>query len=169
MKKVNQLLLLCLFFAFAFGCKKDGEGGAVGPSIVGKYKESGIKGSVTIDFLGQKATEPLDEAATNVIVEFKSDGTVTDFSALGDDTKLTKYTNTATQITLIGLENGKECSMVFNYKLSNGNLIISMDKNLFNKNLTAISAAGGDSDLADLNEFLTFITDISYEQTFIKQ
>ena len=106
MKKVNQLLL-CLFIAIAFSCKKDGEAGVVGPSIVGKYKDGGTKGSMTIDFLGQKQTVPLDEAATNEIIEFKADGTISSFTAIDGTAEFTKYKTSGSQLILTGTENSK--------------------------------------------------------------
>ncbi len=169
MKKANQLLILCLLISIAFSCKKDGETAAIGPSVVGKWKDGGTKGSMTIDFLGQKATEPLDVAATNEIIEFKSDGTISNLSAPGGDTELTKYKTSGNQLILTGVEAGKSFDFILNYSLNGNTLLLSMDKALFAKNIVAIAAAGGDSELADFKEFATFITDLSYTQTLTKQ
>lgn len=171
MKKVNQILILITIIALFFGCNK--ENSAISPggsnsALVGKWKDGGTKGSITIDILGQKTTEPLDEPATNAIIEFKSDGTVLDLTALGDETKITKYKTSGSQLILTGTDNGKPIEFTFNYNISGKILLLTMDKALFQKNIKALSATGSDSELADLNEFLTLITDIKFEGTYEK-
>jgi hypothetical protein len=168
MKKANQILILCFFTAIIFSCSKKASD-SVSPAIVGKWKDAGLKGTITINFMGQVATEPLDEAATGNIVEFKSDGTVENLSALGDETQFTKYKTSGNLLTLTGTEAGKPIELAFNYSVSGSTLLLTMDKALFGKNLVVIAAADPTSDLADLKEFVSFITDFKYEHTLIKQ
>lgn len=169
MKKMNQILLLCLFVAFAFSCKKDGESGVVGPSLVGKYKDGGTKGSLTIEFQGKIETAPLDEPATNEIIEFKSDGTVTSFNAIDGTAEFNKYKISGSQLILTGTENGKSFDWAFNYNLNGSTLTLTMDKAQFGKNLVAYSATGGDNEILDFNEFLPYFTKFNYTTTLLKQ
>jgi hypothetical protein len=173
MKRANQILIFCFFIAFAISCNKKSDDG-VSPAtsaIVGKWKDAGTKGSMTVNLLGQTSTESLDEPATGEIVEFKSDGTVVDFSAPGDDSQFTKYKTSGNQLILTGTEtaSGKSFDFAFNYSISGKTMKLTMDNALFKQNITAISKAGGDGDLADLAAFLEFITDIKYEGTLEKQ
>lgn len=173
MKRANQILIFCFFIAIAISCNKKSDDG-VSPSssaIVGKWKDGGVKGSMTINFLGQTSTESLDQPATSDIVEFKSDGTVVDFTAPGDDTQFTKYRTSGSQLILTGTEatTKKSFDFTFNYSISGKTMKLTMDNALFKQNLTSISKAGADGDLADLVEFLEFITDIKYEGTLEKQ
>jgi hypothetical protein len=168
MKKANQILTLCLFMAMAIGCSKKSSD-SVSPALVGKWKDAGVKGNFTISFMGQTATETLDEPATGDIIEFKSDGSVENLSAPGDDTQFTKYSTSGNQLTLSGTQDGKAIEFSFNFSVSGSTLLLTMDKALFAKNIAAVSAAGADSDLADLKEFVSFITDFKYEHTLTKQ
>lgn len=173
MKKANQILIFCFFVAFAISCNKKSDDG-VSPSssaIVGKWKDMGTKGSMTMNLFGQATTESLDEPATGVITEFKSDGTVVDFSAPGDDTQLTKYKTSGNKLIFTGTESttGKSFDFAFNYSISGKTLKLTMDNALFKENITAISKAGGEGDLAELAGFLEVITDIKYEGTLEKQ
>jgi hypothetical protein len=166
----KQILFLCLFITISLSCsKKEGDSIMAGPSIVGKWKDGGIKGSITIDFLGQKATEPLDEVPTDQIVEFKSDGTIVNFSAPGDETQFTKYKTIGNQLVLTGIEGTKSFDFIFNLSVNGNTMKLTMDKDLFNKNVLSISASGSDSELADYKEFASFITDLKFEQTLLKQ
>jgi hypothetical protein len=168
MKK--QILFLCLIITISISCsKEEGDSITAGPSIVGKWKDGGTKGSITIDFLGQKATESLDSAATNEIVEFKSDGTIVNFSTPDDETQFTKYKTIGNQLVLTGIEGTKSFDFIFNYNVNGNTMKLTMDKDLFNKNVLAIAASGSDSELADYKEFASFITDLKFEQTLLKQ
>ncbi len=169
MKKLNQIIFIWLTIVIISCNKKEGDAILTGPSLVGKWKDTGVKGTITIDFLGQKATEPLDVAPMNDIVEFKNDGTIVNFGGSDSDLKITKYKNTTTQLTFSGTQDNKAFDLIFNFKLNGTALLLTLNKELFSKNAFALSAAGVDSDLADFKEFASFITDIKYEQTLIKQ
>ena len=168
MRKVNQYFILCFFMAIIFGCSKKASD-SVSPSIVGIWKDNGVKGTFTITFMGQTATESLDEAATGDNIEFKSDGSVTNLSAIGDETQFTKYKTTGNLLTLTGTQLGKPIEFSFNFTVSGSNLLLTMDKALFAKNIVAVSSVDPDSDLADLKEFVSFITNFKYEHSLIKQ
>lgn len=168
MKK--QILFLCLFITISMSCSKEKEDSIMaGPSIVGKWKDGGTKGSITIDFLGQKATEPLDEVAKDQIVEFKSDGTIVNFSTPDEEIQFTKYKTIGNQLVLTGIEGTKSFDFIFNYNVNGNTMKLTMDKELFAKNVIAISAAGIDNELSDYKEFVSFITDLKFEQTLLKQ
>ena len=146
MKKVNHILCLCLLMAISIGCsKKEVDAIKSGPSLAGKWKDGGVKGTITIDFLGQKATESLDEEPTIDIIEFKSDGTIVNFVGTDGELKFTKYKNTSTQLTFSGNQGSKTFDLIFNFKLSGATMILSLDKELFSKNAFALSSAGVDS------------------------
>lgn len=168
MKKVNQYFILCFFMAIIFGCSKKASD-SVSPALVGKWKDAGLKGNFTINFMGQTATESLDEAATGDIIEFKSDGSVSNLSAIGDETQFTNYKTSGNLLTLTGTQAGKPIEFGFNYNVNGSTLLLTMDKSLFAKNIVAASSADPDSDLADLKEFVSFITDFKYEHTLLKQ
>jgi hypothetical protein len=163
MKKITGLLLLAIVVTFS-ACKKNGES-AVGPSIVGKYKDLGSKGSITVNILGQTSTESLDEAPTADIYEFKADGTV--ISKFGEIT-FTKYKVAGSLITFSGTENGKSFEFVYNYTLNGKILTLSMDKELFKKNVLSYGSTGADNDFADLKDFLEFFTAVNLTSTLEK-
>ncbi len=168
MKKANKISILCLFIAITFGCNKSSDNAS--PAIIGKWKSGAITGSLTLNIQGQPTKEPLDEAATGEIVEFKSDGSVTNLTAPGDDAQLNKYRTSGGQLILSGTEatTKKPVDFIFNFKITGSTMVLSMDKSLFTKNIESLSAAGSTSDLADLKELLALITDLTYNFTLEK-
>ncbi len=168
MKKSNQLIILVFAIALLIGCNKKSTD-SISPAtsaLVGKWKDGGLKGSITVSIAGQTATEPLDEEATNETFELKADGTITES---GSGFGFTKYKSSGVQVTFTILENGKTYDIVFNYAISGNTLTLSMDKALFIKNLEVQAKADPTADLADLIAIKDAITAISYVQTLLKQ
>lgn len=168
MKNSIQIFILLFFISTIFSCSKKSSD-SVSPAIVGKWKDNGVKGTFTINFMGQMASESLDEVATGDIIEFKSDGSVQNLTSIGDETQFTKYKTSGNVLTLNGTNNGKPLEFLFNFSVNGSALLLTMDKATFGKNVAAISVTDPNNDLADLKEFISFITDFKYEHTLIKQ
>jgi hypothetical protein len=167
MKNVIKTLVICYLAIFIFSCGKK-ESDSVTPtiqkeSIVGKWKDAGTKGAIKIEYQGQKITEPIDEVASNEIVEFKANGTISNLSAPGHGTQFSKYSTKGDQLTLVGNDGGKNFEFVFKYKITGSQLVLSMDKTLFVRNITAISVVGIDTGFEGMMEFIDFITEIQYD------
>jgi hypothetical protein len=173
MKKVSNFLVISFLAAFIFSCtKKDSD--SVSPpiqaeSIVGKWKDAGTKGHIKMTVEGQTFMEPIDEAATNDIVEFKGDGTILNLSTPGEGSQFTKYTTKNDELILTGRDVNKSFEFIFIYKIVAGKLTLSMDKKLFVKNIEALAKAGVASGFEEIQEYLTFITEIQYEHFMNKQ
>lgn len=145
------------------GCNKKSSDG-VSPALVGKWKNDGTKGSFTISFMGQSQTESLDEVASNEILEFKSDGTVS-----GSDSGFGKYKTSGAQITFTVNDSGKIYDATFKYVVSGSTLTLSLDKALFVQLIDNASKAGVTDDLADLAAFKDAISAVEVTQTYQKQ
>jgi hypothetical protein len=173
MKNAIKTLVICYLVAFIFSCTKK-ESDNVTPniqkeSIVGKWKDAGTKGVIKIEYQGQKVSKPIDEVASNEITEFKADGTILNLSAPGEGTQFSKYSTKGDQLTLVGTEAGKTFEFVFTYKITGGQLVLSMDKALFVRNISAISKAGFDTGFEDIMEFIDLITEIQYDHFMSRQ
>ncbi|MES2796264.1 MAG: hypothetical protein V4683_09875 [Bacteroidota bacterium] len=175
MKTINQIFRICLFFALSIGCSKDNIDVANPSSeLAGKWKDQGIKGSLTIDIMGRKSTESLEQPINVDLLEFKNDGSITNskaLSAISNALLITKYSFSSKQLTFSGTESytKKSINLVFNYSLNGNFLILSMDKELFTKNVESLPDIGPGSEFEFLKEIVPFVTEYKYEHTFEKQ
>jgi hypothetical protein len=167
MKNSKSVVILFLSLVILYGCNKKSSNG-VSPALVGKWKDGGTKGSITLTVGVQSQTEPLDDPGTGSIIEFKADGTVTE-SNPSDGFGFTKYKTSGSQIIFTILDQGKTYDFTFNYNISGSVLTLTMDKTIFLKNLDAVAAAGVTDGFADLIAFKSAISAITYTQTFNKQ
>jgi hypothetical protein len=167
----GQIILLSFFLLFiVVGCSKKENDKISPPSVlIGNWKDMGIKGSVSINFNNQKVSQIFDTLRKDMFTEFKSDSSVVNFDYIDGNLNFTKYTNTANQLTIFGLNGNKAYDFKFNFQLNGNTLLLSMDKSLFGENIARLKAAGVDSDLTVYGEFIPNITDFKYEHTFTKQ
>ena len=162
-RNIQILILFCTIFLLA-SCSKDKDEN-ISPALVGKWKDKGTKGSFTIEAFGQKETENLDEAGTGEILEFKADGTVAGEFNGGT---INKYKTSGSRLTFNITEDGKTYDFSFVYAVAGNTLTLKIDKALINENITNIAKVDPDSDLAELKEFLQFITAWDQTSTFEK-
>jgi hypothetical protein len=172
MRKASQIITFFLLLSTLISCTKENNEATLpnpnDPALVGKWKDAGIKGSITIVFMDEKSTIPLDESATDALIEFKADGTVTDLSLLGDDTQFTKYKTSGNQLIISGIENNKPVEFLLFYKISGKSLLLTMDKELLGKNAKALDAVDSNSFYIEFLEFINNITDFTFENTYQK-
>jgi hypothetical protein len=173
MKNTIKILAMSFLVTLLFNCTKK-ETDSVVPTIqketlVGRWKDAGIKGKIVIEYQGQKVTEPIDEDANNEVVEFKANGTISNLTALGNGTQFSKYSTKGDQLTLLGTKEGKSFDFIFIYKITGSQLVLSMDKALFVRNVSAMSKAGFSSDFEDFEKYLDAISSIQYDHFLERQ
>jgi hypothetical protein len=175
MKNLLKIFALSFLVTFAFSCKKS-DSESVTPaspiqseSIVGKWKDAGTKGFIQVTYEGQVIKEPIDQPASNDVVEFKSNGTIVNLSTPGDGPQFTKYSTKNDQLILVGAQGGKSFEFIFTFDIKGGNLVLSMDKKLFVKNLEVMSKAGIVTEFEDMYKFLTYITEMKYDHSMVRQ
>lgn len=120
MKHLNKLFLLIFVLAFAIGCSKSSDPSPAA-TIVGKWKASTIKGSVTA--LGQ--SQSINEAI-NATFEFKADNTFTgtgtinalDTDVVNNTSVSGKYTFSGSEVTMTYTDPSTKKETIETYKVT---------------------------------------------------
>ena len=120
MKHLNKLFLLIFVLAFAVGCSKSSDPSPAA-TIVGKWKASTIKGSVTA--LGQ--SQSINEAI-NATFEFKADNTFTgtgtinalDTDVVNNTSVSGKYTFSGSEVTMTYTDPSTKKETIETYKVT---------------------------------------------------
>ena len=159
MKKalIIKNLLFLLVFTFIVSCSKKSD--EVTPSsVAGKWKQNGITGKITVTQSGKTASQDINEAADNSIIEFKSDGTGT------FDGDAVTYKTSGSVLTVSA---GGQ-SIDFTAKVSGNNLTLGFTKDQFFKYVDLIGDPS-DPDVATLISLKPFITEFTYNANYVKQ
>lgn len=164
MKHLNKLFLLIFVLAFAIGCSKSSDPSPAA-TIVGKWKASTIKGSVTA--LGQ--TQSISEAI-NATFEFKADNTFTgtgtinalDTDVVNNTSVSGKYTFSGSEVTMTYTDPSTKKETVETYKVT-----ISGSTMTWNINLDAYKKLVANDPSAALA--LAFISALDLNITLQKQ
>jgi hypothetical protein len=166
MKLFKQITLFFAVLVLFTNCSKDET--AATPAIVGKWKVTTVTGKLAL--LGQTTDVNENLAASNLVYDFKSDGTYTSTGSL--DVVDVKATNTQTSGTYkisgntvtIAYKNSKnkDVTEIYPFTVSGTSMAFKINLDEYKRQLTAT----GDP---NASVALAFITSVDLSINFIKQ
>jgi hypothetical protein len=152
----NLLFIATLFFVFSCSKKSD----EITPaSFVGKWKFDGLTGKITLTDNGKAVSKDLKQAATNDLIEFKSDNTAVYYGLS------LKYSVSGSILTF------SEANVSFDYtitKIAGTQLTLSFTKEQYAK-FASLIYEPTDPDYIEYLSYKDKITLFEYNQNYVKQ